>query len=107
MFKKDDPKTQELARLGGETGLRGIVRVPADDLAYFFENKGVKGVVELLEKAFRGEPLNDSQKLYLKYFEKYMPYFKPKLASIDQKLPPEVIELFKVYLPQREAKKDN
>ncbi len=104
-FKKDDPKTQELAAQGGKAGLRDIVRVPAEDLAYFFANRGVKGVVELLEKAYRGEKLNESQELYLKYFEKYMPYFKPKMASVEQKLPPEMIELFKVYLPKRQEKK--
>lgn len=103
-FKKNDPITQAIAKKGSEVAAKQM-RIPADDLAYFFENRGVKGVVELLEKAFKGEALTESQELYLKYFEKYMPYFKPKMASVEQKLPPEMIELFKVYLPKREEKK--
>lgn len=104
VFKKNDPTTQAIAKQGSEAAAKQI-RIPIDDLPYFFENGGVKGAAELLERAYRGESLNESHKLFLKYFERYMPYFKPKLASVEQKLPPEMIELFKVYLPKREDKK--
>lgn len=102
---KNDPKTKALAKMAGEASLRDVIRIPTDKLAEFVQNGGLDNLVRILGKLANGNDILAAEKMYLDYFKDYLPFARAKLSSIEQKLDPETVELFKVYLPKREEKK--
>lgn len=78
------------------------ISIPTDDLGFFIENGGMAGLVRILTDLMNGVEVTKEERLFLDYFKDYLPYKLPKMASVENKLTPETVELFKMYLPKRD-----